>query len=74
MSLEHTVGLSSLGLTVLKVHVVCTRDVCSGGSTDLSHDGRSSSIGVDVGSLDECLLVGGATCQLETLRVMRNAY
>jgi hypothetical protein len=61
MSLEDTVGLSGLGLTVFKVHVVCTRYIGSGRSSDLGHAGRSSSIGVDVGALHKSLLVDGAT-------------
>ena len=60
--LENTVGLSGLGLTVFKVHVVCTRYVGGGSSSDLCHDRRSSSIGINVGALNKSLLVGGANC------------
>jgi hypothetical protein len=68
MSLEDTVGLSGLGLTVFEIHVVCTRYVGGRSSSDLSHDGRSSSIGVNVCALDKSLLVGGANCQLPIRR------
>jgi len=64
MSLEDTVGLSGLGLTVFKVHVVCTRYIGGRGSSDLGHDARPSGIGINVSALNKSLLVGGATCQL----------
>jgi hypothetical protein len=74
MSLEDTVGLSRLGLTVFKVHVVCTRYVGGGSSSDLGHDGRSSSIGINVGALDKSLLVGGATLSAPYPTSKRQAY
>jgi len=64
MGLENTFWLSALRLAILEVHVVCTRYVGGGGSSNLGHDGRSSGIGIDVGALNKSLLVGGATCQL----------
>jgi hypothetical protein len=60
MSLEDTVGLSALRLTILEIHVVCTRYIGSGSSSNLCHYGRSSSISVNVGALDKSLLVDGA--------------
>jgi hypothetical protein len=74
VSLEYTVRLSSLGLTVLEVHVVCARNVHGGSSSDLGHDCGSSGIGVNVGALDESLLVGGTDCQLHTQHRGRWAY
>jgi hypothetical protein len=74
MSLEDTVGLSGLGLTVFEIHIVCTRYIGSGRSSDLGHDGRSSSISVNVRALDKSLLVGGANCQLPKRHRGRWAY
>jgi hypothetical protein len=74
MSLEDTVGLSGLGLTVFKVHVVCTRYIGSGRSSDLGHAGRSSSIGINVCALNKSLLVGGANCQLPARHGDKWAY
>lgn len=74
MSLEDTVGRSSLGLTVFKVHVVCTRYIGGGAGSNLGHGGRSSSIGVNVGALDQSLLVDGANRQLLIQYDKRWAY
>ena len=74
MSLENTVGLSGLGLAIFKVHIVGTRYVGGGSSSNLGHDRRSSSIGVNVGALNKSLLVGGANCQPPMRHKSRSAY
>jgi hypothetical protein len=66
VGLENTIWLSGFGLTVLKVHVVCTRYVHGRGSTDLSHDSRSSGSRINVGTLNQGLLVDGARYQLSS--------